>query len=50
MSTNERLPEVLVMAAMTIEELFKQLEREPPLEAQDLIKELRECAQKLRSN
>ena len=37
------------MAAMTIEELFKQLKRKPPQEAEDPIKELREFAKEART-
>jgi hypothetical protein len=38
------LPEVLKMSADAIEGLYKELERNPPPEAADLINELRRLA------
>ncbi|HTF79766.1 MAG TPA: hypothetical protein VK620_36585 [Bradyrhizobium sp.] len=39
-----RLPEALKMSAIAIEDLYKELNRTPPQEATDLIKELHELA------
>ena len=45
MITNiKRLPEVLKVSADAIERLYKELKRNPPPDATDLIKELRELA------
>jgi hypothetical protein len=45
MITNiKRLPEVLKISAEAIEGLYKELERNPPPEATNLIKELRKLA------
>ena len=43
----KRLPEVLKISADAIEILYKELERNPPPEATDLIKELRRLAREI---
>jgi hypothetical protein len=47
---NERLAEVLRLAADAIEGLYEQLKREPPQEGVALIEELRALSQKAKSN
>lgn len=44
MFDNRRLQVVLNDAAMTIELLYKELDRKPPMEGTDLIAELRQFA------
>jgi hypothetical protein len=47
---NERLAEVLRLAADAIEGLYEQLKREPPQEGTDLIEELRALSREVGSN
>jgi hypothetical protein len=46
---NERLAEVLRLAADALEGLYEQLKREPPQEGTDLIAELRTLSQEAKS-
>jgi hypothetical protein len=47
---NERLAEVLRLAADAIDGLYEQLKREPPQEGADLIEELRALSREVDSN
>jgi hypothetical protein len=47
---DERLAEVLRLAADAIEGLYEQLKREPPQEGADLIAELRALSQEAKTS
>ncbi len=46
-SNEARLGEVLRMAALAINELYKELDRSPPQEAVRLVRELQEYAEQI---